>query len=77
MANALFDNLDGYEKGVVARALLKSIIKQCKVGSFPEPDGRETIILRPKNWQLRLLDLYADGAKSVRERVIEDLCGLK
>ena len=73
MGNALFDDLDGYEKGVVARALLKGLIKQGYLDESPDLLKPEIVIPIEQD-QMKLLSLFADDAKASRQRIIEELC---
>ena len=55
---SIFEELNGYEKGVTARAFLEQLIGQGRFGKSPnDGDGQEIIIpMRP--WQLELLACF-------------------
>jgi len=76
MGNALFDELDGYEKGVVARALLKGLIKQGYLEENPDLH-KPKIVIPIEQFQMKLLSLFADNANASRQRILEELCQIR
>ncbi|MEZ5932018.1 MAG: hypothetical protein R3F54_08715 [Alphaproteobacteria bacterium] len=55
-----FDDLDGYEKGVVARMLLGRLIKQGRLQrSLESREGRE-IAIPVSMWQLQMLARFSE-----------------
>ncbi|MGI9450363.1 MAG: hypothetical protein ACR2QH_06980 [Geminicoccaceae bacterium] len=58
------DGLTGYEKGVVARALLARLIKQGCLADHTDDDQGLEITIPVKNWQLKLLACFSEGTRS-------------
>ena len=73
-----FDDLSGYEKGAVARALLKFMVKQGNLESLPRDGGMGMICISVEEWQLKLLARFsADCERDDREILLETLCQLR
>ena len=56
----VFDNLTGYEKGALARALLTSLIKQGSLDRLPKEQMPGEITISVERWQLELLARFSD-----------------
>lgn len=73
-----FDDLSGYEKGAVARALLKTMVKQGNLESFPQDDALGMICISVEGWQLKLLARFsADCERDDRETLLDTLGQLR
>ena len=58
-----FDDLSGYEKGIVARMLLGRLIKQGRLQrSLESCDGLE-VVIPVTGWQLQMLARFSEGAR--------------
>ena len=57
-AMSVFDELNGYEKGVTARAFLEQLISQGRFNKSPKGEETEEIIIPMKPWQLELLACF-------------------
>jgi len=59
-----FDDLNGYEKGVVARMLLGRLIKQgCLQRSLESCDELE-VVIPVRGWQLQMLAMFSEDARN-------------
>ena len=77
-----FDDLSGYEKGAVARALLKLMVKQGNLVSFPRDDALGMICISVEEWQLKLLARFSADCEDEcepddREILLETLIQLR
>ena len=79
-----FDDLSGYEKGVLARALTKSLVKQGHLETIPNEKVPGRINISIEEWQLRLLarlnedgDDVDDETEDEKEILLNKLCELR
>lgn len=68
---SVFGDLNGYEKGVTARAFLEQLISQGRFGKSPYGEQDQEIIIPIKPWQLQLL-AYFCTQKEVVSRTPND-----
>ena len=61
-----FDDLDGYEKGLVARAFLDNLIKQGSLEAVPKGGKPGEIVFSVENWHLELLARFSDDISAVK-----------
>lgn len=78
----LFDDLGGYEKGALARALIKGLIKQGSLEILPEDQNPGRISISIEGWQLELLARFSDDgeteeAEDEKEILLDKLCQLR
>lgn len=67
------DDLDGYERGVVARALLERLIKQGRLEERQDQGRPFEIVIPVSQSQLRLLALFSeDGDAGKRLEAIQE-----
>ena len=59
-----FENLNGYEKGCVARMLLSRLVKQGRFLRSLETHGDIEIAIPLDQWQLRLLAKFSENSVS-------------
>ena len=76
MSKALFSDLDGYENGVAARALLTGLIKQGNLEGSRDLPKRE-IVISIQQYQFRFLALFTDDTRACRQRIIEEPCQIR
>jgi hypothetical protein len=62
-----FDDLSRYEKGVVARAFLMSLINQGCLTSTPSDGVLGEVVISVNQWQLKLLARFNINAELVEE----------
>ncbi len=55
-----FEKLNGYEKGVLARALLRRLIKQGRLDQTTDNGMPFEIVIPATEWQLELLAKFSD-----------------
>ena len=67
IAMSSLDEFTGYEKGVVARALLECLIKQGNLIDITENDQEFEIRLCVHRWHLELLACFSDEVQSARQ----------
>lgn len=77
-----FDDLSGYEKGAVARAFIKDLIKQGNLEIIPDSQGPGRISISIEEWQLKLLARFNDDDDAAeteddKEILLEKLCQLR
>ena len=76
-----FDSLDGYEKGVAARVLLRDMIKQGLFDERLEDDKQIVEIIVPvQHWQLQLLACFREESgpeETISERIHEAIRHLR
>ncbi|MGI9484487.1 MAG: hypothetical protein ACR2RF_01105 [Geminicoccaceae bacterium] len=82
MANEIFDDLSGYEKGVLARALLGELIRQGGSVRDPSDSCPGEISFSIQKWQLELLAHFCkdDGPEEADdddEILLDKLCQLR
>ena len=73
----LFGDLDWYEKGVVARAVLNVLIKQGSLSTLPRKGSPGEIVIPVHHWQLQLLARFSDADDAVdddKEILLDKLC---
>jgi len=78
----LFDDLGGYEKGALARALLKSLIRQGSLTRLPRGDCPGQITISVRRWQLDLLAQFSEDCELAKEendseRLLKKLCQVR
>ncbi len=74
-----FGNLSGYEKGVVARAFLKSLVRQGSLEAAPTDKTPGEIFISVERWQLDLLARFSNDVEHAepeddQEIVLDELC---
>ena len=57
-----FEKLNGYEKGVLARALLRRLIKQGRLDQSTDGDMPFEVVISATQWQLELLAKFSDDS---------------
>jgi len=62
-----FDDLDGYEKGVVARAFLNNLIKTGCLEKIPSDKSPGEIIILIQKWQLELLARFSEDDRRMEQ----------
>jgi len=76
-----FDELDGYEKGVAARALLEHLIKQGGVERGPTDARPGVIVISIQRWQWDLLARFSRDSQAIehddREIFLDKLCQVR
>ena len=73
-----FDELGGYEKGAVARALLGNLIKYGRVEKDPIGNSPGEILFSVQQWQLELLAHFIEDDEEDDEEILLDkLCQLR
>lgn len=81
MDKTVFNDLDGYEKGVVARALLQGMIKRGFIEDRPSENGQISEIVIPvEQWQMELLACFSGEtgpAEADLENIREVLCHVR
>ena len=65
MANAALGDLNGYEKGVVARALINNLIKQGRLERTPGDGAPGEIVFSVHQCHLELLARFCEDGRSV------------
>lgn len=55
-----FEKLNGYEKGVLARALLRRLIKQGRLDQGKDDSMPFEVVIPATEWQLELLAKFSD-----------------
>jgi hypothetical protein len=59
----VFKDLNGYEKGVLARMLLRQLIKQGRLDEQYKEPPRHEIVIPVEQWQLQTLALFSEDAE--------------
>lgn len=57
-----FEKLNGYEKGVLARALLRRLIKQGRLDQSTDGEMPFEVVISATQWQLELLAKFSDDS---------------
>jgi hypothetical protein len=75
----MYGNLNGYEKGVVARAFLKSLIRKASILADPNGDAAGAIAISVMKSDLDLLarvadDVEASEPEGEQEILLDELC---
>lgn len=81
LTSAQFDDLNGYEKGAVARAFLNGLIKQGYLERMPSDNSPGEITIAIRQWQLELLARFSDDGREMelidnREILLDKTCQL-
>jgi len=77
----LFSDLRAFEKGIVARAFLKSLVMQGSLNELPSESSPGQISITVKKWQLDLLACFSEDAELTddeeKELLLTELCRLR
>jgi hypothetical protein len=63
-----FDDFSKYEKGVVARAFLETLVSQGYLASHPSDGLLGKVVISVNQWQLQLLDRFSKEGELAEEQ---------